>query len=83
MHVIGGQQLTWPPTKPIEKDLDNVEMMTNEESKDEPKEFNEDQARRDLFEYEMGFTLVIKAMIEAKKPFIGHNCMYDLLYVYN
>ena len=31
----------------------------------------------------MGFTLVIKAMIEAKKPLIGHNCMYDWLYLYN
>lgn len=31
----------------------------------------------------MGFSLVIKAMIEAKKPLVGHNCMYDWLYVYN
>jgi hypothetical protein len=22
-------------------------------------------------------------MIEAKKPLIGHNCMYDWIYVYN
>ena len=36
-----------------------------------------------LFEYEMGFSLVIKAMIEAKKPLIGHNCMYDWIYIYN
>ena len=33
--------------------------------------------------YEMGFSLVIQAMIEAKKPVIGHNCMYDWIYVYN
>ena len=31
----------------------------------------------------MGFSLVVKAMIEAKKPVIGHNCMYDWMYVYN
>lgn len=31
----------------------------------------------------MGFSLVIQAMIEAKKPIIGHNCMYDWLYLYN
>jgi len=31
----------------------------------------------------MGFSLVIEAMIEAKKPIIGHNCMYDWLYLYN
>ena len=58
-------------------------MATNEESKEEPKEVNQDQAKNELYEYEMGFSLVIKAMIDAKKPFIGHNCMYDLLYVYN
>ena len=31
----------------------------------------------------MGFSLVVKEMISAKKPIIGHNCMYDLLYLYN
>lgn len=31
----------------------------------------------------MGFSLIIQAMIEAKKPVIGHNCMYDWLYLYN
>ena len=30
----------------------------------------------------MGFSLIIKALIEAKKPFIGHNCMYDILFIY-
>ena len=83
MHVLGGQQLKWPPTDPIVKDPDNVEMATNEESKEELKDVNQDQAKNELYEYEMGFSLVIKAMIDAKKPFIGHNCMYDLLYVYN
>ena len=31
----------------------------------------------------MGFSLVMAALMEAKKPFIGHNCMYDWLYCYN
>lgn len=31
----------------------------------------------------MGFSLVIEAMIQAKKPIIGHNCMYDWIYLYN
>jgi poly(A)-specific ribonuclease len=31
----------------------------------------------------MGFSLVIEAIIEAKVPVIGHNCMYDWLYLYN
>ena len=28
----------------------------------------------------MGFTLVIEAIIKARKPVVGHNCMYDWLY---
>jgi poly(A)-specific ribonuclease len=31
----------------------------------------------------MGFSLVIEEIINAKKPLIGHNCIYDWLYVYN
>jgi len=31
----------------------------------------------------MGFSLVVQAMIESKKPIIGHNCMYDWLYLFN
>jgi poly(A)-specific ribonuclease len=31
----------------------------------------------------MGFTLVIEAIIKARKPVVGHNCMYDWLYLYN
>lgn len=31
----------------------------------------------------MGFSLVIQEIINSKKPLIGHNCMYDWLYVYN
>jgi len=27
--------------------------------------------------------MAIKALIDSKKPLIGHNCMYDWLYVYN
>jgi len=36
-----------------------------------------------LFINEMGFSLVVEAMINAKKPLIGHNCMYDWVYTYN
>ena len=88
MHVFGGQQLSWPPTKPVEevKDDENVSMKSSdqvEESKEEKKEFNSKDAKEDLFNYELGFTQIIKAMIEAKKPIVGHNCMYDCLYIYN
>ena len=32
---------------------------------------------------EMGWSLVIGQMIKSKKPLIGHNCMYDWMYIYN
>lgn len=37
----------------------------------------------ELFRHEMGFSLIVEEMIKAKKPLIGHNCMYDWVYVYN
>ena len=42
-----------------------------------------EESAHDLYTFEMGFSLVVEAMIEAKKPIIGHNCMYDWLYTYN
>jgi hypothetical protein len=42
-----------------------------------------ESAKQELFNLEMGFTLVIEAIIKAKKPVVGHNCMYDWLYLYN
>ena len=32
---------------------------------------------------EMGFSLVVKILIEAKKPIVGHNMIYDIFYLYN
>lgn len=31
----------------------------------------------------MGFSLVVKILIEAKKPIVGHNMIYDIFYLYN
>jgi hypothetical protein len=31
----------------------------------------------------MGFSLVVEELINAKKPVIGHNMIYDVLYLYN
>ena len=42
-----------------------------------------DSAKQELFNLEMGFSLAIEAIINAKVPVIGHNCMYDWLYLYN
>lgn len=30
----------------------------------------------------MGVSLVILELIAAKKPLIGHNCMYDLIFLF-
>ena len=54
---------------------------TQEETKDNMLKGN--SAKQELFNLEMGFSLVIEAIINAKVPVIGHNCMYDWLYLYN
>lgn len=36
-----------------------------------------------MFEREMGFSLVVEFLIGAKKPIIGHNMIYDIIYLYN
>ncbi len=36
-----------------------------------------------LFQQEMGFSAVIEALIAAKKPIVGHNMIYDIIYLYN
>ena len=33
--------------------------------------------------YEMGFSLLMEELIKAKKPLVGHNVFFDLLYVHN
>jgi hypothetical protein len=36
-----------------------------------------------LFNREMGFSLVVHELIQAKKPIVGHNMAYDIIYLYN
>jgi predicted CopG family antitoxin len=36
-----------------------------------------------LYQVEMGFSEVIRELIAAKKPIIGHNMIYDIIYLYN
>lgn len=31
----------------------------------------------------MGFALVVEELIASKKPIIGHNMIYDIIYLYN
>ncbi|CAI2363076.1 unnamed protein product [Moneuplotes crassus] len=35
-----------------------------------------------LFEKEYGFTQIVDILIEAKLPIIGHNMIYDIMYLY-
>ena len=85
VDVIGGQQLKWPPFNPRpqeeSKNASSQASASVEEQKDPP--MTPSTAEKELWTYEMGFSLIIQAMIDAKKPVIGHNCMYDWIYLYN
>ena len=37
----------------------------------------------DLYLKEIGFTLVVEELIKSKKPIVGHNMIYDIIYLYN
>jgi hypothetical protein len=36
-----------------------------------------------LYFQEMGFSMVVDMLIEAKRPIVGHNMIYDIIYLYN
>ena len=36
-----------------------------------------------LYRNEIGFSLIIEEMINSKKPLIGHNCIYDICFLYD
>lgn len=36
-----------------------------------------------MYEKEMGFSLVVELLMNAKKTLIGHNMIYDIIYLYN
>ncbi len=37
----------------------------------------------DLYNKEMGFALVVEELAKARKPIVGHNMIYDIIYLYN
>ena len=37
----------------------------------------------ELYTKEMGFSLVVDMLVQARKPIIGHNMIYDVIYLYN
>lgn len=36
-----------------------------------------------MFVKEMGFSLIVEYLMQAQKPIIGHNMIYDIIYLYN
>lgn len=50
-------------------------------SSDERKELDKTQMETDL-EEQRGFSQVIELIIENKKPIVGHNCLFDLVRIY-
>ncbi|TNV81953.1 hypothetical protein FGO68_gene6872 [Halteria grandinella] len=43
----------------------------------------DDKELEELYSTEMGFSHIVQLLIDAKKPIIGHNMMYDIIYLYN
>lgn len=38
--------------------------------------------RKNKLTRELGFRLIFNALVDAKKPMIGHNCLFDLLFLF-
>ena len=84
LDVLGGQELKWPPFNPNPNAFGNFPTKVDEEVKgDQGEKLNDFNAMDRYLRFEMGFSLIVKEMIDQKKPLIGHNCMYDWIYFYN
>lgn len=46
-------------------------------------QFKQDIEIEQLHSYEIGFSSVIKHMVESKKPIVGHNVKFDLAFIYH
>lgn len=64
-----------------EHELPQAAPVTEETKKEEPITF--DEAKKELYCREMGFSLVMEALMASGRPLVGHNCMYDWLYIYS
>ncbi len=42
-----------------------------------------DDAISDMIDEELGFTRIIEFIIDAGKPLVGHNMMFDLCFIYH
>jgi len=61
------------PAKNITQEMEELKLDPDEETK---KEIN------DTIKSEYGFTHIIDKLIEAKKPIIGHNMIFDIMFLY-
>ena len=56
-----------PPPDPIEIKLQKIQ---------------DEEASKELYNKELGFTRVIELLMKFKNPIIGHNMIYDLGFIY-
>ena len=61
---------------------DQLSQMSIQSEEEKQQNFLKKEAE-DLFVREMGFAQVVEELIAAKKPIIGHNMIYDIIYLYN
>ena len=60
-----------------------LHIVRNNSKPDGQEEQKESENSSKLMREQMGFSLVVEAIIKAKKPLVGHNAMYDWLYLFN
>jgi hypothetical protein len=69
----------------LSKKMEELKVSEREEEDDSQSKLEEVKER--MYLMEMGFAVVAQEMIKQSQqrrlPFIGHNCMYDLIYFYN
>lgn len=71
--------------------MKNVWIKKNDEGNLEVKKVSDEEVEtlkqekraqnQEIYKKAMGFRLIFKKLIESKKPIIGHNCFFDILFV--
>ena len=61
--------------------MENIE--NNHHNHENENDNNKEKDLKLLFQQEYGFTSIIEAIIDSKKPIIGHYPMLDLLFLYD
>jgi len=64
-------------------DIFRVKMVSPEERKKFEQEESEKELAEQLLDSMLGFTKVIRHISKSGKPIVGHNCLLDLLKIYN